>query len=93
MGLAHTRRLRSELVEYWQRVVGCRGPCSPRLGPTVPITRAAREQAWSFWVGVGAKRGSQQSRLWLLKGFLDSSPFSFSSRGSGRKREEAPVCL
>lgn len=81
MGVAHTRMLHSELVEHWQRVVGNRGPRSPRLGPMEPITQSCQRTDSEPLNGGRGPEGKLAS-----EGFAGfPHPLSFPSRGKEKR--------
>lgn len=81
MGLAHTRMVHSELAEHWQRVVGSRGPRSPRLGPMGRVTQGCQIADLEPLSRGGGEKGEPAGET----GFLDFHPLSFLSRGNGRR--------
>lgn len=89
MGLAHTRMLHSELAEHWQRVGGSRGPRSPRLGPTEPITQGCQSTDLEPLSGGRGTRGEPAGRL-ASEGFPGLPPPLLSNQ---RQWEKAPVSL
>lgn len=80
--MAHIRMLHSELAEHWQKVVGSRGPRSPRLGPMEPVTLGCQIADLEPLSGGGGRKGSQQRRLasWIPT----LSPFQAEAMGEGR---------
>lgn len=71
MGLTHTRRPHFKLAGHWRRVVGSRGPRSPKLGPST--SRAAREQPGASARGRGLRGGPSREALGS-EGFPRSPP-------------------